>query len=70
MIVQISITNQFGDFLGKKVSLSESQYQKLVEMVRNFYSNGGFELTLENEDFVVFPPEIVKNSFIKIIKID
>ncbi len=70
MIVQISITNQFGDFLGKKVNLSESQYQKLVEMVRNFYSNGGFELTLENEDFVVFPPEIVKNSFIKIIKID
>jgi hypothetical protein len=70
MIVQISITNQFGDFLGKKVNLNDNQYEKLVEMVRNFYSNGGFELTLENEDFVVFPPEIVKNSFIKIIKID
>jgi hypothetical protein len=70
MTVQISITNQFGEFLGKKVNLNESQYQKLTEMVRNFYSNGGFELTLENEDFVVFPPEIVKNSFIKIIKID
>jgi hypothetical protein len=30
--------------------------------------DGGFELTLEDDTFVVFPPDIVKESILKVIK--
>jgi hypothetical protein len=38
-------------------------------MVKRFY-NSGFELTLEDESFVVFPPDIVQQSILKVVKID
>ena len=56
MIVQVVLQNSFGEFSGKKVELSEEHYQKLLAMVKNFYIDGGFELTLEDDSFVVFPP--------------
>jgi hypothetical protein len=32
--------------------------------------NDGFELTLEDGTFVVFPPEIVKQSILKVVKLN
>lgn len=69
MKIQIIITNQFGEFFGKIVEVNEEQLETLMEMVRNFYSNGGFELSLENSEFVVFPPEVVKNSYLKVLRV-
>lgn len=69
MEIQLILTNKFGEFKGRKAELSEEHYRKLTEMVKTFYVNGGFELTLEDDSFVVFPPEVVKESILKLVKI-
>ena len=69
MEIQIVLTNHFGEFRGKQVTISTEQYVDLINLVKNFYLEGGFELTLEDETFVVFPPDVVKQSYIKINKI-
>jgi hypothetical protein len=69
MEIQLVLTNKFGEFKGRKAEITEENYQKLVEMVKTFYVNGGFELTLEDESFVVFPPDVVKESILQIVKI-
>ena len=45
MEIQLVLTNKFGEFKGRKAEITEENYQKLVEMVKTFYVNGGFELT-------------------------
>ncbi len=69
MEIQLILTNKFGEFKGRRAELSEENYSKLTEMVKTFYVNGGFELTLEDESFVVFPPDVVKESILKLVKI-
>jgi hypothetical protein len=69
MEIQLILKNKFGEFKGRRVDISEENYDKLVEMVKSFYNNGGFELTLEDESFVVFPPDIVKESILQLVKI-
>jgi hypothetical protein len=69
MKVRLVLINNFGEFVGKSVSMSEENYNKLLNMVKNFY-NSGFELNLEDGSFVVFPPEIVSKSILKVVKIN
>ena len=33
-------------------------------MSKTFYNSGGFELTCEDNSFVIFPPDIVKESIL------
>jgi hypothetical protein len=68
MKVRLVLINNLGEFVGKSVSMSEENYNKLLNMVKNFY-NSGFELNLEDGSFVVFPPEIVSKSILKVVKI-
>ena len=68
MIVQVQLENRFGSFSGKKVELDDNSYKKLLDMVKTFYMSGGFELTLEDDTFVVFPLDIVKETILKVIK--
>lgn len=70
MLVQLVLKNSYGEFYGKKVELSEENYQQLLAMVKNFYVDGGFELTLEDGNFVVFPPDIVKFSILQVNKLE
>lgn len=65
--VQIILRNDFGDFLGKKAKISQKQYNDLIDMSRKFHL-GGFELSLEDDTFMVFPPDIVKKSILIIKK--
>jgi ribosomal protein S4E len=65
--VQIIITNKFGEFKGKSVRMEEEDVKKLLVMSKNFYSTGGFELTCEDGSFVVFPPDVVKDSMLRVI---
>ena len=65
--IQIVLENKFGEFLGKRAFVTEEQYQKILNMSKSFYS-GGFELTCEDGTFVVFPPEIVNKSILKVKK--
>ena len=66
--IQIVLENDFGQFLGKRAFVTEEQYQNILNMSKNFYSRG-FELTCEDGTFVVFPPEVVNKSILKVKKI-
>jgi hypothetical protein len=67
--VQIVLKNHFGEFVGKKSTLNEEQYKNLLQMSKSFYVGTGFELTCEDGTFVVFPPEIVRQSILQVKKI-
>jgi hypothetical protein len=66
--IQLVVINEFGEFLGRKAVISEEDYKNLLVMARSFYQNGNFDLTCEDGSFIVFPPEIVQKSILKIIK--
>ena len=70
MLIQLVLKNSYGEFYGKKVDLSEENYKELLTMVKGFYVNGGFELTLEDGTFVVFPPDVVKLSILQVNKLE
>lgn len=66
--VQLVLRNKYGEFIGNKAYLEEEHYDKLIKMSKTFYSSGGFELTCENGSYVIFPPEVVKESILIINK--
>ncbi len=63
--IQIVLKNEFGEFNGRKVLINQENYDNVVKMSKSFYQ-AGFELTLENGDFVIFSPDIVKKSILTI----
>ena len=67
--IQIVITTKYGEFRGKKAVMSEDKYSGLLEITKNFYVSGGFELTLEDGGFIVLPPDVVQDSILKVEKI-
>lgn len=67
--IQMIVINQFGEFCGVKAQVSKFHCDNIMKMSKTFYINGGFELTCEDGSFVVFPPEIVQKSILKINKI-
>lgn len=68
--IRLVLINKYGEFTGRSVQLTEENYQELLLMVKTFYMNDGFELTLEDGTFVVFPTEIVKQSILKVVKLN
>ena len=70
--IQLVLKTEFGEFIGKKVELTKEHYDNAIKMSKNFYVSGGFELTCEDDSYVIFTPEIVKKSILiinnKIIK--
>lgn len=65
--VQMILITEYGEFVGKKTSISIDQYPTLVKMTKTFYSSG-FELTCEDGSFMVFSPEVISKSILKIKK--
>lgn len=60
--VQIVIkSSEYGEFRGERVMVNLEQYSNIVALSKTFYQ-GGFEMTLENGDFVVIPPDVIKKS--------
>jgi|GEM_PF-2181947 hypothetical protein len=68
--IKLVLVNKYGEFVGRKAELSTENYNDLLTMVKTFYMNDGFELTLEDGTFVVFPTDIVKESILKVVKVD
>ncbi len=66
--MQMIIVNEFGEFIGKKFIVSKEDYDNIIKIARHFYSNGSFDLTCEDGSFMVFAPEIVQKSILKIKK--
>jgi hypothetical protein len=65
--VNLVLTNEFGEFVGRKAEITLERYDNLVKLSKSFYS-GGFELTCEDDSYVIFSPEIVKKSILTIHK--
>jgi hypothetical protein len=58
----IVIKNKFGEFRSKKFEVSEEDYEKIIELSKNFYSSG-YEMETES-GFLVIPPDIIKESIL------
>lgn len=65
MRIQISLKNEFGEFRGDIMDLTEDQHRKIIELSKTFYETG-FEMDSEDGGFIIFPPEIVKRSILKV----
>jgi hypothetical protein len=63
--VQMVLINQYGEYRGEIMIVNEEQCQKMIELSKEFY-NSGFELFCEDGSFMVFPPEVVRYSVLKI----
>lgn len=66
--VQMILITQYGEFVGRKTTITLEQYQNFIKMAKNFYSSG-FELTCEDGSYMVFAPEVVSKSILKIKKV-
>ena len=64
--IQISIKNELGEFFGEKLIVDNEQYENILKLSREFYNQGGFEIIDEQGSFLIFAPEIVKKSILKI----
>lgn len=64
--VQLVLVNDFGEFRGQKAVLNHDQYKNLLTMAKEFHMNSGFELTLEDGSYVIFPSEVVQKSILKV----
>ena len=54
--IKLVLVNKYGEFVGRKAELSTENYNDLLTMVKTFYMNDGFELTLETEHLLFFQP--------------
>ena len=66
--VQLILSNEFGEFKGQIVRLTQESYDEVIKISKKFYSDGGFELTCEDGSHMIFSPDIVKKSILKIVK--
>lgn len=66
--IQMIITNEFGEFTGRKFIVTKEDYESIIKVAKGFYTNGSFDLTCEDGSFMVFAPEIVQKSILKIKK--
>ncbi len=66
--IQLILTNEFGEFRGVKAHLPKFHCDNIIKMSKTFYANGGFELTCEDGSHMIFAPEIVQRSILKINK--
>jgi hypothetical protein len=65
--IQIEIFTTFGNFKSKEIILELSKIDEFQNMSREYYKTG-LELDLEDDSFIIFPPEVIKNSIFKINK--
>lgn len=65
MEIQIQITTRYGTYLGEILKVTSEQYGAIIEMSKSFYETG-FEMSTEDGGFVIIPPDIVKDSILKI----
>lgn len=57
------IKNELGEFHSERMIVTEKQYTDMVEISKNFYTQEGFDMWLQ-DGFMVVPPDIVKKSIL------
>ncbi len=69
MRIQIVLFTEYGQFFGEILDVSEEQHQNIINFSKNYYESG-FEMNTADGGFVIFSPEVVRKSILKIDKID
>lgn len=71
MKVKLILKNDLGEYESDDMTLDEESYQILIDGSKEFWKSG-FEMNMENNGFLIVPPEIIKKSIliIKIIEQD
>lgn len=64
--VQLILINEFGEFRGQTATMNTDQYRNLQKLAKDFHLSAGFELTLEDGTWVVFPSEVIQKSILKV----
>jgi hypothetical protein len=65
--VEVFVENNI--FYGQNLTVTEDQYQNIIEMSKDFYKTG-FEMTTEDGGFIIIPPELTKKTILKISILD
>lgn len=63
MNIKITIKNNFGEFNSLPININDEEYEEIIEMSKNFYLTGGYEMQTD-EGFLVIPPDIVSQSIL------
>jgi len=69
MKIQLVLITEYGSFFGEIFEVNDEQYQNIINFSKNYYESG-FEMNLEDGGFVIFSPEMIKKSILKIDKVD
>lgn len=64
--VQFQLMTEYTTFFGEELIMDEVDYIRLKETSKNFFEYKSFELTSSDGSFLVFPPEIIRKSVLKI----
>lgn len=65
MEIQFELINDFGNFKSEVINCTDEEYLVIKEMSKNYYETG-FELTDDSGNFIVFTPDVIKKSILKI----
>jgi hypothetical protein len=64
MLIKIILKNKWSEYESTELEISEEQYDIIIEKSKNFYETS-FEMWTDN-GFVVFPPDITRESILEI----
>ena len=69
MKVRIVLINDFGVYIGETLDVTQEDHDNIITLSKNYFQTG-FEMTLEDGNFAIFSPELIKKSILKIEKIE
>jgi hypothetical protein len=61
VIVNIKIITNIGEFVSVKMTISEDEYDGLVEVSKTYHTNT-FDMKLESGGHIIIPPDIINES--------
>ena len=64
MIIKIILKNKWFEYESSELDVVEEDYELIIEKSKNFFETS-FEMWID-ERFIVFPPEITKESILEI----
>jgi hypothetical protein len=64
MNILFKLKTEFGEFTSSEISVTEEQYDTIIEKSKNYYTSG-YEMHTEN-GLIIFSPEIVKKSILTV----
>ena len=67
MLITVILKNKWFDYESSEIEVSEENYEIILEKAKNFYETS-FEMWLDDR-FIVFPPDLTRESILEIKKI-